>query len=721
MATTITGFSVANPTVVTQTTHNMTDGMQVYITGSNSTPSCDGFHTITYVGANSYTIPVNVTNAGSTGRGQRVFFIDPEGGTDAGKDGKTFANRWKTLAAFTAAIHEPGDFVKVMASDMQDTTVHATWTDTSRTVTLAGAVTTNLCDCETAGTAVNSAAVTREGAYNKEGTYGAKVVTTTSTGDKEWCKWDIGSTLDLSGYQQISFWVRNETLAVAANELVIKLYDNTSPTPLLVETLTLALALAATARWQPVTINKGSNLSSTVRWISIWYNNPTATTKTFYFDNFIACKAASAADCLTLNSLIGKNSSTEKMWWPIKSINGTTVMIDQETQQLAGAGKGFAGTSEECHLWRVQPALGLITSSVSTAFWTLPESATSFTDYSCISCGWDRTDMSTLPDNSITALDNYNGNGYGINFSSYNYWTLKRLLVARSYTGIRISSIYGAVIEDCYGVGAVQNGIATSLYTTALTMTRCYSQGAGMGITCARGTATDLYAMGCATGFQFTGDMLVNNITCRNNTSGLLVNIGKLKIIGTQSFKDNTNYDLYIYEASTIISRGATYPSSTPTSGIAFGDGRIYLMDYQGTAGDHRIYTDYGYLKHQATTVHTGGGNALALYCTATQRQALYPLWHTIRTAVVAANAQVTCTAWLQRSNTGLSVGLRVRANQLAGVNETISLMTNSENTWQQVTLQFTPTEAGYIDIDVIAYGGTSYIGYCDDVAMTQA
>jgi hypothetical protein len=63
----ITAISIANPTHITSTAHGLSTGNQIIISGSNSTPNIDGIYTITRLDANTFTIPVNVTVAGSTG------------------------------------------------------------------------------------------------------------------------------------------------------------------------------------------------------------------------------------------------------------------------------------------------------------------------------------------------------------------------------------------------------------------------------------------------------------------------------------------------------------------------------------------------------------------------------------------------------------------------------------------------------------------------------
>ena len=64
----ITNISVANPTVITSNGHGLSNGDSITIVGSNSTPSVDGTYTVSGVTANTFTIPVNVTSSGNTGR-----------------------------------------------------------------------------------------------------------------------------------------------------------------------------------------------------------------------------------------------------------------------------------------------------------------------------------------------------------------------------------------------------------------------------------------------------------------------------------------------------------------------------------------------------------------------------------------------------------------------------------------------------------------------------
>ena len=73
-ATAITSSSVANPTNILATAHGMSNSDIVTIAShTGSTPTINGTHTITYVDANNFTIPVNVTVGGTGGTVSRGF------------------------------------------------------------------------------------------------------------------------------------------------------------------------------------------------------------------------------------------------------------------------------------------------------------------------------------------------------------------------------------------------------------------------------------------------------------------------------------------------------------------------------------------------------------------------------------------------------------------------------------------------------------------------
>lgn len=63
----ITAISLANPTHVSSPGHGLITGQTITIAGSNSTPSINGARVVTVLDASTFTVPVNVTVAGTTG------------------------------------------------------------------------------------------------------------------------------------------------------------------------------------------------------------------------------------------------------------------------------------------------------------------------------------------------------------------------------------------------------------------------------------------------------------------------------------------------------------------------------------------------------------------------------------------------------------------------------------------------------------------------------
>lgn len=61
----ITNISLAG--VITAPNHGLTGGQQVIITGTDSVPAVDGTYTVTYIDANTFSIPTTVTTPGTSG------------------------------------------------------------------------------------------------------------------------------------------------------------------------------------------------------------------------------------------------------------------------------------------------------------------------------------------------------------------------------------------------------------------------------------------------------------------------------------------------------------------------------------------------------------------------------------------------------------------------------------------------------------------------------
>jgi hypothetical protein len=63
----ITANTLANPTIVTSVAHGLATNDSILISGSNSTPVINGERIVTVTGADTFSVPVNVSVAGTAG------------------------------------------------------------------------------------------------------------------------------------------------------------------------------------------------------------------------------------------------------------------------------------------------------------------------------------------------------------------------------------------------------------------------------------------------------------------------------------------------------------------------------------------------------------------------------------------------------------------------------------------------------------------------------
>ncbi len=93
----ISGISAANPTVVTTVNpHGLTTGDVIYVDNSDSNPVIDGQQTVTVTGANTFTVPVNVSTAGT--RGEFLTTQNYNVVKDYGLDPLSMKQDWEQLS-----------------------------------------------------------------------------------------------------------------------------------------------------------------------------------------------------------------------------------------------------------------------------------------------------------------------------------------------------------------------------------------------------------------------------------------------------------------------------------------------------------------------------------------------------------------------------------------------------------------------------------------------
>lgn len=504
-----------------------------------------------------------------------TFFLDLEGGNDA-NDGTTFANRWKTYTSgATAARIAPGDTIKVMASPDETLLGDATWTNLSQTVTLASAVTQSITDCGTVWTASTNVTSSVIGT-RKQGSLAVSnaIASGFTTG---LAAYFATGTLDLSGYQQVTFWMRTTT-AYAASTLSLRLCSDAAGVTT-VNTIALP-PISSTNVWVPITVDTGGALGSSIQSIALYCDlDPGVLTLTL--DNITAVKSAASADMLALTSIIakvhtrcwqasttyaandirkptqpnrngfcyrvtagggGSSGSSEPTWpfgigatvsdgaltWtcedieesyhPVRSILGTTVILDGSiSSEAANTTSRYQGATETVPTYVRQPAklASMPVQSFNNNTQNFIQDSGTIASPITFSGGWDRTAMTDQ--NGETWVSGQNGYGNAINLNTKSSINLRNLNSVRFGSSIDIStgSTDGNVdIRNCH-----------------------LNANDGIGVDASSGVGTKLYLQGVITNhclqrglylFAWTPTIIaIGADSCGGGSPGMGINFGE--------------------------------------------------------------------------------------------------------------------------------------------------------------------------------------------------
>ncbi len=680
----ISSSTNATPIAITCTSHGYSTGDTVVITGHSTNTNANGTWEITVTGANTFT-------------------LDGSAGNGVGGASGTVRLRNNTRVMLTTPVTQN------IASTGPERTA---WTAST-----------------------NALAVLTAGLSPKEGYYTDQITVQTAFTTGKAAYYTLPATLDLSAYQQVSFWIQLGTLTSGQAELRL-CSDSTGDTA--VNTVSIP-SVPATSRWQPVTVDLSTNLGNSVNSIALYVTTDLSTTANvaIYFSNIIACKASSEPDSLTLTSLIGKNTTGET-FWGIQSINGTRVMLDADTNATPTSSgvRGYYGTSETVTTWKREtiklgPAVG-----ISTTLQTIQDSGTDGNPIT-FSGGWDRANMSTQT--LETWLDGVNGHGYAIVTASRSWLVFSNLSFSRFggvySTGSATFCTFGAktisnlssesivwattareitvdvdFIIACATLGiqkstnAQTNGVIFLGYGVLSNGNTGISSGSSAGVLKVFGkTSNALIANNGSYALAAGSNFAVYNIKTENNgTGGLLLPVAP---------------NAYLYKC--VIGDTTEVDANSTTQYSAF---TLQSHDHDQTTGNHKIFGD-GYRISAATDErHTASGISWKIQPTVSDRiNSTRPVILSLAKVACAANSLVTVKAWMYRDNSGLTMRLVCKGGQIAGVDNDVTASVTTTNAWEEETITFTPTETGVVEITAEAWGGTTFSGWVDDMTISQA
>lgn len=662
-----------------------------------------------------------------------TFYLDPEGGNDS-NDGTSFANRKKTIAGFSSAIIAPGDEIRIIASKTPGSVGTATWTDGSSTVVLDAAKNATIDNCDTNWTgSTNVTSSNNTTTARKEGTQAISLAIAGAFTTGKIAYRTLPAPLDLSAYEAISFWF-SQSANIAASTLRIDLCsDSSGDTP--VDSFTIDFATANSGVVKPILLNKGSALGSAIASIAIVaLLDPGTVTVTL--DNIIACKALSAADHLSHVCLIGKKTSGEPEWYPIRSIDGVNIVLGGNGANGSTSSRPYKGTTENVgtyHLLPLRPRWSL----------TQRRLQDDGTESSPIqySGGWDRTAMSTQSGETWISMENDQAEAVAsVGGSGKDHVKIgPKIGIAHcSNSGIWVANNTIGTIIDLLGVVSCPSAVACEIagavtgyadwsfgnivaysgdaFPSTAQLTGCFLKLRARRI-CMGENANNTTIFFATQFARERGDADIRFDKVDNLAGKVLGSSGSfhghvwIGEIANVSAVFGTVTGMLFLDGATL--DGSTLLSAQPT---ARADG-VHLSNVGGDPLDHRTYKRNVSLVTATDQRHTESGVSWKVQPTDsglyTQKS---PFTFPLARLACKADETVVVSVWVRRTNTALNMGLMVREGVLLGVVEDVDWASGSEDTWEQLSISFTPTTDGVVEIYGLAGGGTTHSGWFDDL-----
>ena len=607
------------------------------------------------------------------------------------------------------------------------------------------------------------------------------IVNSGFTTGKAWY-YKLDATLDLSSYQQISMMYGTRASDSRNNTSHIRLALCTDDTG---DTIAHNVEIPGFARrgMYPVVKDFGANLNSAIKSIAIYIDSDTGT-HDIRMTNIVACPASSNASTITHQHIVGKNTTAEPVWWQPQYLSEDHIIfgqpsgVDFDYHNYINHGNSmsvYGHTSETVPLYKIQP---YYTHKINTDL-TQPEinkyrmyvryrdpaSVTTNGVYEAspttsITGGWNTTDMSTQ--DSITWLyvgdrsnqfvgtgddnmSNFHFSHFGImGMSSSSLWHLRghSLTIGTIHYGNQSSGLFyvsstrdGLVVFDkLYIAQAAFAGIGSSASTYDPNYQKLLH-------------LKDVKIFGCGSNtfgnVNYAGEgLMIDNMETYGNryilnnqyrqSSVIQIQIKNIIAKNIESTLGSSPVPAKFYNSTISFVQQEAYEWGNTHRGHS--GSTTSFQNYNGTSGDHRIFFDFGTIKAETSVRHGTAGIAWAFrpaiifggtYSRGqlTGNTTKFPLYLQIAEFYAVANKQVTCKAFMRRTNTGLTMRLKVnfRKSYPHVSQDYVANMSANADTWQEVTLTFTPISSGIIYINAEAFGGNSYTGYLDSISLTQA
>jgi len=567
----------------------------------------------------------------------------------------------------------------------------------------------------------------------------------------------LDNALDLSGYQQISlryFWEYISSGNKSQEDVFsLRLCSDTDGNTTVHTVPIKPPAGDDVDKWGWYTHDFGTNLNSSIQSIALYADKAMQhASNEIILDNVIACKAKSSADSLHHGSIIGKGTTHMSNWYPILAIvdkvvvfqtywNPTNGLDDYTRPNVVETTETVTTYKRECF---TRPEYYDSSEHSDSPFIQIAN------DHNVtISGGWNTTDMSTQDTNAGSWLALQSGMYSGIMATQITDGSYSNIGVVRGLNQyyISVDNGGGGEVTNCQGILADKT-LNSSDYTI---YDNCKTFGCTIfGTNSVNNTPCNNLIKNCT----FINSYNINDQLRGVNTWDNCTFIGE-KLPASFLFGLNKGKNIYsncTFKHIYSILHGEDFAGHHSFTNCSFekintilqptpdqDDGKwndelglptLSFINYNNTANDHRLYFMNGLMTSDTSITQSGSGlswkwTPLSVTQDVT-RTALNPLPFKLAEVYVAANSQVTATIYARRNanNTDDYVALAALAkdNSVVGITTDVksSALSGSVNTWQQLTLNFTPTKEGVATITALmSANATSDSVWVDTLEIT--
>ena len=364
----------------------------------------------------------------------------------------------------------------------------------------------------------------------------------------------------------------------------------------------------------------------------------------------------------------------------------------------------------------------------TTAIQTVSSSGNS-SAFLYISGGWDlstekQTGQTWFRQLNATTFDNRYG--YGLYLSSKSYVSLDKLNFLRYNRGIYYATsgnntvISATCNSNSYGIyyNNSSNNTLTSATCNSNSYGIYYNNSSNNTLTSATCNSNGYYGIY----YTSSSNNTVTSATCNSNDIGIYYSSSNNNTIYALSTTGNTTAGIYADSANNICHSATIAESTKVAIGTTYyANTRQYINNLGGYS---YVYSNYATANSQNASAG-GTGKEWKLAITNAARNSNYPFYIPIARVAVGSSGKVTIKVYFKKSGTGIAGGLRARAGQVAwsdGSND-IKVTCPDNTTRNQVTLEFTPTEAGVVEIEAGAWyvSATDQNIIIDDITIVQA